>query len=103
MRDDDRHIWKIYRDVVDVNWIGVLQPQAATAAHVGSDAGMAAVKNRRHLVLRDHLVELVGDTVVREKPLHGRMELEALDDSGLDQVAGLADAHATLVRIDRRE
>ena len=31
------------------------------------------------------------------------MELEAFDDAGLDQIAGLAHAHAALVRIDRRE
>ena len=72
-------------------------------AHAGADAGMAAVEDRRQLVLGDHLVELVGHPVVRKEALHGRMELEALDDAGLDQIARLAHAHLALVRIDGRE
>ena len=101
VRDDDRHVRKIDRDIVDVNRIGVLQPQAATARHVGADAGMTAVENGRQLVLGDHLVKLIGHAVIRKKSLHGRMELEALDDAGLDQIARFAHAHAALVRIDR--
>ena len=43
------------------------------------------MENGRQLVLGDDLVEPVSHAVVREKSLHGRMKLEALDDALVDQ------------------
>ena len=72
MRDDDRHVREIRRDVVEVHRVGILQPQPAAARHAGADARMAAVEDRRQLVLGDHLVELVGHAVVGEEALQRR-------------------------------
>ena len=69
----------------------------------GADAGVAAVKDRRQLVLGDDFVERIGHAIVREKSLQRRMELEAADDAVRDQPARLAHAHLALVRIDARE
>ena len=64
---------------------------------------VAAVEDRRQLVLGDHLVDRPGHLVVGIEALHGRMELEALDAVLLDQLARLARAHLALVRIDAAE
>ena len=64
---------------------------------------MAAVKDRRQLVLGDDLVEAVSHAIVGEEALHGRMKLEPLNDARRDEVARLARAHFALVRIDGGE
>jgi hypothetical protein len=64
---------------------------------------MAAVKDRRQLVLGDDLVEAIGHAIVGEEALNGRMELEPFYDPRRDQIARFAHAHLALVRIDRGE
>ncbi len=103
MCDDHRHVGEIGRDVVEVDRIGVLEFQPAAARHAGADAGMSGVEDGRQLVLGDEFVELIGDRIVREEALHRGVELEALDQAGLDEVAGFPHAHLALVRVDRGE
>ena len=67
MRDDDRHVGEIHRDVVDMDRLRVFQAQSAAAAHAGAHAGMAGVEDRGQLMLGDHLVELVGLAVIGEE------------------------------------
>ena len=55
-----------------------------------ADARVAAVEDRRQLVLGDHLVDRPGHPVGRLEALHRRVELEALDAVLLDQLARLA-------------
>ena len=64
---------------------------------------MAAVKDRRQLVLGDDLVEAIGHAIVGEEALNGRMELEPFYDPRRDEIARFAHAHLALVRIDRGE
>src|SRR6266536_2109533 len=103
MRDDDRHVGEIHRDVIEVNRIGVFEAQSAAARHAGADAGMAAVEDRRQLVLGNHLIERIRHPGVREETLDGGVELEAADRAGLEQTARLAHAHPSLVRVDARK
>ena len=103
MRDDDRHVGKVGRDVVEMDRVRILQPQSAAARHAGADARMTAVKDRRQPMLRDHFVERIRDAVVREEALQRRMKLEAADHTIRDQAARFAHAHLALVRIDARE
>src|SRR6266498_451658 len=102
MRDDDRHVGEIHRDVIEVNRIGVFEAQSAAARHAGADAGMAAVEDRRQLVLGNHLIERIRHPGVREETLDGGVELEAADRAGLEQTARLAHAHPS-VRVDARK
>src|SRR5829696_5928756 len=64
---------------------------------------MAAVKYRRQLVLGDDLIKWIGQWIVREEALAGRMELEPANDAGFDEPARLAHAHLPLVRVDAGE
>src|SRR3990172_3061093 len=88
MRQDDRHIGKIDGDVIDINWIGVLESNTATAWHAGTDAGLTGVKQRGELGGGDDLIQRVGLAIVRIKTLRGRMKLEAAYAVFLDQAPG---------------
>ncbi len=83
--------------------IGVFEPEAHPAGRTGPRAGLAGVEQRGQARLLDHLVERIGHPVVGIEPLGGRVELETPDTELLDQTAGFAHAHLSLVRIDRGE
>src|SRR6266516_6041462 len=68
MRDDDRHVGEIDRDIIEVNRVGVFEAQSAAARHAGADARMAAMEDCRQLVLGNHLIKWIRHPVVREKP-----------------------------------
>ncbi len=58
------------------------------------------MEQRRLAGLLDRLVKRVGKAIVREKTLHRRMKLEALNAELLDEPARLARPQLALVRID---
>ena len=103
MGDDDRHVREVGGDVVEVNRVRIFEAQAAAARHACSDAGMAAVKDGRQLVLGDRLIEAIGHAVVGKEALQGRVKFEPLDHALLNEAARLAHPHLALVRIDRGE
>ena len=64
---------------------------------------VAGVEQRREPRLRDHLVERIGQPVVREELLHVGVELEALDAVVVDQARASLDPSPAPVRVDARE
>ena len=103
MREDDRHVGKVGRHLVDVHGIGILQLQPRSARHACADPGLAGVEDCRQLVFSDHLIEGIGIAVVREEGLGRRMELEAFYPVVLDQRARHAHTHAAPCRVDAGE
>ena len=96
-------VGEVHRDVVDVDRVGVLEPDAAAPGQARADARVPGVEERGQPGLLDHLVERVGQAVVREEPLHVGVELEAAHAVVGDQAARLVDAAPPLVRVDARE
>ena len=90
-------------DVVDVDRVGVLEPDPTAPGKAGADARVTGVEQRRQPCLLDHLVERIGKAVVREEPLHVGVELEATDAVVGDQAPRLVDPASALVRVDARE
>ena len=103
MRENDLHVRKVDRDVVDEHRLAPFQPNTAAAAHAGAHARVARVKDRGQLVLRDHLVDRVGDAIGGIDVLHDAVEFEAAHAVPLDEIARLARAHPALARVDRGE
>ena len=64
---------------------------------------MTGVEQRREACFLDHLVERIGETVVREEPLHVGVELESTDAVVDDQTTRLVDPAPALVRVDAGE
>src|SRR2546430_17388591 len=65
-------------DALPIYRVGVFAPQPAAARHAGADARMAAMEDRRQLVLGNHLIERIRHPVVREETLDGGVELEEI-------------------------
>ena len=103
MREHDLQRREVDGDVVHVHRVGVLQPDAAAARQARADARMPGVEERGQPGLLDHLVERVGQAVVREEALHVGVELEAAHAVLGDQAPRLVDAALPLVRVDARE
>ena len=82
-------VGEVHGDVVDVDRVGVLQPDAAAPGEARADARVARVEERRQPCLLDHLVERVRHAVVREEALDVRVELEAAHAVVGDQAAAL--------------
>src|SRR5262245_52048363 len=103
VRDDDLHLGKIDRNVVDVHRIGIFQADAPAPRHARADPGLAAVKERDRALRGDRLVEHIRAVVVGIEALGRGMELEPLDAEIAHQAARLLGAGATLGWIDRGE
>src|SRR6266850_6178866 len=101
MRNDDCHVRKVGRDIVNVHGIRVFELETATARHTRTDARVTGVENCWQLVLGDDLVKLIRHSIVWEEALQSGMELETLNYAGFDEVARFAHPHAALMRIDR--
>src|SRR5579862_5579280 len=102
MRSDDRHVRKLPRDIVQINRLRISQAQAPSSAHSCTDAGVPSVKDRGQLMLRNDLIERVGQFVVRKESLDGRVKLEAAN-SLADETLRLSRTELALVRVDARE
>jgi hypothetical protein len=103
MRQDDGHLGKVDRHVVEIHRVGIFEPHAHAARHARTDAGLAGVEERDRAFLGDRLVERIGPAFVGKEALHGGMELEALDAMLAHQAPRLARAGLALGRIDRGE
>src|SRR5436309_2945154 len=103
MREDDRHIREIDRDVVEQHGLRVLEPDAAPATRRRADAGLPGVEKRRQLGLGDCFVQRVSHAVVGKELLHRRVKLEAPDAEVLDQPPRFAHALCAAMGIDARE
>src|ERR1700733_7539398 len=100
MGHDNRHVWEIDGDVVEVHRVRIFEPHVVAGAHPRADACLPGVEQRRLAALLDRFVKRVGKAIVREEPLHRRMKLEALNAKLLDEPARVARTQLALVRID---
>jgi hypothetical protein len=100
--EDDLHVGKVDRDVVDQHRLAILEPHAAAALHPRAHARMAGVEDGRQLVLGDHLVDRIGHPVIGVRVLH-RMpwNLKPLTPWSSIRSPRLARAVLALVRVDR--
>src|SRR5712692_10714497 len=103
MRNDDRHVGEVGRDIVNVDGVRVLEFETAAARHARTDSRVTGVKNCRQLMLGDDLVKLIGHSIVWEEALQSRMELKTSNYASFDEVTRLTHAHAALMRVDRRK
>src|SRR5215831_16713046 len=53
MRQDDRHLRKIHRDIVDEHRVAVFETDAAATGQTGADDAMPRVEQHRQFRLRD--------------------------------------------------
>ena len=103
MRDDDGHVGEVGGHFIEVHGVGVVQFQAAPAAHSGADAAVTAVEQGGQSGVLNDLVQAVGHTVVGLEFLQGGVEFEALDAVIADESSGLAHTHDAPVRVDGGE
>src|SRR5467141_2508165 len=101
MRNDDCHVRKVGRDIVNVHGVRVLELETAAARHTRTDARVTGVENCGQLMLCDDLVKLIGHSIVWEETLQSGMKLETFNYASFDEVARLTHPHAPLTRIDR--
>src|SRR6266852_4482607 len=94
MRNDDRHVREVGRDIVNVHGVRVFELETAAARHTRTDARVTGVENCGQLMLCDDLVKLIGHSIVWEETLQSGMELETLNYAGFDEVARFAHPHA---------
>ena len=99
MREDDVEIGELGGHVVDAHRVRVLEADAASARHAGTDAGGTRVKQRDQTRRSDHVVQRIPVAVVGPEGLGVGVELEATH-AGLDQLACFADRQLALVRVD---
>jgi hypothetical protein len=103
VRHDDRHLRKIHRHVVDRHGVAVLQPNTAAASHPCADAAVPGVKEHGKTRFGKDLVQRIGDAIVREELLNGRMQLQSMDEPRINESARFADAFLSTVRVDTGE
>jgi hypothetical protein len=103
VRDDDRQVGEVDGDIVEVQRVGVLQPDPTTAGQTRADPGLAAVEERGYAELLQHLVERVGSTVVGIERLDAGVELEAAHPELLDQPSGLGHSGLSFGGVDAGE
>src|SRR3954447_11227699 len=92
MRHNDRHIWKIDGDIVNVHGIAVFQTDAASASHSAANTAVPSVEDHRQLRVRENLVERVDRSVVCLELLDGWVQLESANTTCGDQAARLVDS-----------
>ena len=103
MREHDRHVREVDRDIVHVERVRILEPDPAASPLAHPDPALAGVEEGGQPRLGDRLVEDIGMPVVRIERLHARVELEPLDPVALDQGPRGARPGLPLPGIDARE
>ena len=100
MGHDDLHVRKIDGHIVEVHGVAVGQSQPSPATHAAANATVSGVKDGRHLVRVDHLVDGPGHLVVGVVALHGGVKFKAANTLFTNETLGLAGAHFAFVWIN---
>jgi hypothetical protein len=103
MREDDRQIGKVDRDVVDQHRRAVLEAHAPAATGAGSDPAVTGVKDHRHARRLEHFVERIDAAIVRHELLQRRVQFETAHTAGRNQPARFFHRLAPARRIDAHE